>query len=243
MNYELKIITERKKHKVFLQNGFYSPCLPTHIHKHKYTEIHIVFGGNADFSIGESIYRGKSGDLIAIPGGIFHCCTVNEETARHTAFQIDCKIEDVSVHNIGADTAGDFLKEIEECKFSGDYTKIAAYIRLFCSYFCPDEKLLSKPVTDYGFLIQEFFSLRYSEDVCLCDLAEVLHLSERQTERLVIEHTGNTFRKELAATRMNIAKELLENSEMSLSEISQYVGYKTYTGFWKAAKKYGFFTV
>ena len=93
-------------------------------------------------------------------------------------------------------------------------------------------------MTDYGFLIHEFFSLHYSEDLHLCDLAQFLHLSERQTERLVIEHTGNTFRNELTAIRMTIAKKLLTSSQMSLTEISQYVGYKSYAGFWKALNKY-----
>ena len=73
------------------------------------------------------------------------------------------------------------------------------------------------------------------------DIANYLHLSERQSERLIIDYTGHSFRDELVATRMNMAKILFSTTDMSLSEISQYVGYKSYNGFWKAAKKFNFF--
>ena len=38
--------------------------------------------------------------------------------------------------------------------------------------------------------------------------------------------------------RMNTAEHLHKTTDMSLTEISQYVGYKSYNGFWKAMKKY-----
>ena len=109
---------------------------------------------------------------------------------------------------------------------------------LFCNYFCHKKKVIAQTVDDYGFIIQEFFSIHYSEDIHLGDLANLLHLSERQTERLVKEYTGNSFRNELAAIRINIAKNLLKYSQMSMRKICEYVGYKSYVGFWKAMKKY-----
>lgn len=112
------------------------------------------------------------------------------------------------------------------------------YIGLFCSYFQNEEILKAQPITDYGFLIHEFFTNNYSFDIHLSDLADELHLSQRQAERLVIEYTGNSFREELCQTRVTMAKELLKNTGMSLGEVSRYVGYRSYAGFWKAMKKY-----
>ena len=112
---------------------------------------------------------------------------------------------------------------------------------MFLSYFSANERLEAKEVTDYGFLIHEFFSIHYNEDIHLRDIANYLHLAERQSERLIIDYTGHSFRDELVATRMNMAKILFSTTDMSLSEISQYVGYKSYNGFWKAAKKFNFF--
>lgn len=236
---ELTIAMRRKKYRVFLQNGFYSPFIvKKNLHKHNFAEVHLVANGSAVFSVGDRIFPLHSGSLLLIPRGIFHCPIEGEKDTLHTAFQIDCEVNAVSVYDIEPDSITRFLREIEACKTSQDYSRIAIYIALFCSFFLPDEKVPIQPVTDYGFLIHEFLSVRYGEDLRLTDLADYLHLSERQCERLVIEHTGNTFREELATVRMNIAGNLLKTSNMSLKEIAEYVGYRSYAGFWKAMKKH-----
>lgn len=236
---ELIIKSTSHEYKVFLQDGFYSSAAPTQrLHKHNYTEVHAVVNGNATFIIGENVYSLISGNILIIPGGIFHGCDSKDEHTLHSAFQIDYKLDKPSDYTIGSDTILSFIKETENSKFSHDYSKVAVYIALFCDSFCHHDKLLAQPVTDYAFLIHEFFSLHYSEDLHLHDLAKFLNLSERQTERLIIEHTGNTFRNELTAIRMNIANKLLTSSQMSLTEIAQYVGYQSYAGFWKAMNKY-----
>ena len=71
----------------------------------------------------------------------------------------------------------------------------------------------------------------------LCDLAEIPHLSERQTERLVIKHMGKSFKEALLDIRTEMAKKLMETTDMPMSEIAKSVGYKSYAGFWKAMKK------
>ena len=58
-----------------------------------------------------------------------------------------------------------------------------------------------------------------------------------EMERLVIKHTGHTFREELTAHRTEMGRYLLDNSEMSPGEIARYVGYRSYAGFRKAMKK------
>ena len=176
--------------------------------------------------------------MLIIPRDIFHCCTNKENDTMITAFQINRDIGKVSFYDVGSKIILEFLEEIKRSTINRDYTKISAYISLFCSYFCSDSNLSVQPVTDYAFLIYEFFSANYAKDLHLEDLAEILHLSERQTERLVIEYTGKTFKDELVTIRMNIAKKLLKSTDMSLSEIAQYVGYRSYAGFWKAMKKH-----
>ena len=237
---ELIIKNNSGEYKLFLQDGFYSSTAPTQgLHKHNYAEIHAIANGDATFIVGERSYSLKSGCIMIIPSGVFHCCITKEESALHSAFQLDYKADKVSKRMIGSDAVLSFIREAEETKSTGDYSKVAAYISLFCNSIRPCEKLHASPITDYGFLIHEFFSLHYSEDLHLYDLAQFLHLSDRHTERLVIEHTGNTFRSELAAIRMNIAKRLLKSTKMTRTEISEYVGYRSYAGFWKAFNKYG----
>lgn len=234
---ELEVMAGTQMRKVFLQDGFYLRRKPTgNLHSHTYGEIHLVTGGKAVFRIGKEIHDTDAGNLFLIPNGVFHCCDHMEAGARHTAFQVDCKAEKIFTCSVGGETVADFFAEIERCGTAGDYRTVAAYIGLFCS-FCTAEKIAAKPVTDYAFLIHEFFSLHYSEELQLCDLAQALHLSNRQTERLVIQYTGHSFREEITQMRLSMAKRLLEAGEMSLGEAAQYVGYRSYAGFWKAVKR------
>ncbi len=236
---EIIVKTPSREHKIFLQSGFFSSTKPTsNLHKHNFAEVHIIANGNATFSIGGHLYSLSSGSLMIIPRDIFHYCDSKDENTIHAAFQIDYEQNETSVYDIGTDTVLRFLDETEKCKISQDYSKITSYIAFFCGYFCHSEKVIAKQTNDYGFLIYEFFSTRYNKNLQLCELADFLHLSERQTERLVIKYTGNTFKKELASLRMTIANNLLKYSNMSLKEVSLYVGYSSYAGFWKAMKKY-----
>ena len=86
-----------------------------------------------------------------------------------------------------------------------------------------------------GFL---FFSRRYAEPVTVADLAEVLMLSEKQTEREVRRRTGLPFRRTLLHFRMSAADSLLSSTACSKNEIAERVGYRSYSGFWKAYRAY-----
>ncbi|MBQ7974777.1 MAG: helix-turn-helix transcriptional regulator [Clostridia bacterium] len=239
MNIQLTLKTDSGNYNVFMSRGLYLPYTsPKHLHRHKYPEIHVVTGGNARFNINNKLYSAQSGTILVIPPDIFHCYLDKEKTAQRAAFQVDCDINEFAVYKISPDTVKDFFIEAEECDHSGNYSRLSAYIALFFSYVHPKQETSVQPLKDYGYLIQEFLSMHYGKDLHLRDLAEYLHLSERQVERLVSEHTGKTFREALTLTRMNIAKQLLKSTHMSLNEIAQYVGYKSYAGFWKAMKNH-----
>lgn len=229
-----------KKVKAFLQRGFYLHLPPTkRIHRHNYADVHVVAGGGMVFRIGAEIYSVQEGTLLIIPRGTFHYCVEKEETAVHTAFQIDFEADGVSSYAVCPDVIFDFYREIERAKEIGEYLRVAAYISLFCSYFCEKDTVVARKITDYGFLIQEFFQTQYGKDTKLKDLAETLNVCQRQAERLVWKYTGKSFRDELSFTRITMAKQLLKYNHMSMQEVAGYVGYRSYAGFWKAMQKYG----
>ena len=236
---EITVMIGSEAHRAFLQNGFYNTSPPSSIHKHNYTEIHVISGGDSIFAVGENKYSVRDGSILMIPPKTYHCRQGEEKDCRHSAFQIDLETDSPKIHSLAPETVSDFFKEIEKANKSGDHTVISAYISLICSYFESVHREISKQATDYGFSIHEFFTQNYNKNIRLCDLAEALHLSERQAERLVIEYTGKTFRDELSSIRIEMAKHLLSTTDMSLGEVSSYVGYRSYAGFWKAMKKYG----
>ena len=88
------------------------------------------------------------------------------------------------------------------------------------------------------FIIYEFFENRYNEDVTVFDLARELNLSEKQTSRLVEMYIGVGFSKALTNYRLNAAKQLLTSDKsLTMSTVAELVGYRSYSGFWKAFKK------
>ena len=235
---EITVSVGASAHKVFLQDGFYNKhMLSGKIHKHNYAEVHFILGDDTAYRVGDEDLVVKSGSMLVIPPAVYHAGVNKAPETLHVAFQIDAPVSEASMHSLPVGLIEEFFFEIDRCAVNEDYSGICAYIALFSRHFLASERVAER-ISDYGFLIYEFFSNRYSEDVHLSDLAEDLHLSERQAERLVIEHTGNSFRDELTVTRVNIARQLLETSDMTLAEVAGYVGYRSYAGFWKAMKRY-----
>lgn len=234
----LAVTTSTGEHKVFLQGGFYmSSFASSPIHEHNYAEIHLVVGGNASFTVENEKVEMKSGSMLVIPSKTFHSSDSKDDSAEHCAFQIDCEVKKWANYQFTETLVREFFDTVKRTSPYDDHSAIAAYVALICSSFENTERLVPKPITDYGFLIFEFFSRSYNKNIRLSDLAELLHVSKRQAERLVLEHTGQSFREALATARVRIARELLKTTDMSLREIAEYTGYRSYAGFWKAMKK------
>ncbi|MCI0557362.1 MAG: helix-turn-helix transcriptional regulator [Nitrososphaera sp.] len=62
-------------------------------------------------------------------------------------------------------------------------------------------------------------------DLNLSSVAKSLGISPSYLSRIVARHTGTAFRQHLAAVRMRHAAQLLQNSMLSIKEISWAVGY------------------
>ena len=110
----------------------------------------------------------------------------------------------------------------------------------FLSELCFDMPLSISENTDYAYLIFEYLSVHYNQDITVSSIAKELNFSTKQVQRIIKGETGNTFLSELTAHRMMIADYLMKSTEMSLKEIAEHIGYKSYSGFWKAWQKYSY---
>lgn len=91
-------------------------------------------------------------------------------------------------------------------------------------------------------IIDTYFTSRSSDrDASLGELSNLLHLSERQTERKLLKLTGRSFKALLLEHRMTVARDMILNSNIKLSEVAYNVGYSSYDVFFKAfTKHFGF---
>ena len=115
MNNELKVRVGTSEKKIFLQPGFYDFSIGiSHIHKHKYSEIHIVAAGKTLFVVDNKTFELTKGDVFAIPANTYHACTFRSCDIIDTAFQIESPIEKISNIKFSPETLSDFFNEIKQ---------------------------------------------------------------------------------------------------------------------------------
>lgn len=236
--YELPLFFCGKYEKAFLQKGFFNDtALTSAIHKHFLTEIHIQTEGEAKYEIGDNIITLKKDQAFIIPGGVYHKTVGFDEHSKQIAFQISAETRESRKITLLPFT-GEKIRELtKELSVPGNADVLSACLSLVCSEFFKPENAYSLEKTKAReYLIREFFANRYSENVTLSDLAEALSLSTKQTAREVEKYMGKSFGEILRETRLEIAKKLISENKLSLSEISEQVGYTSYSGFWKALK-------
>jgi len=75
--------------------------------------------------------------------------------------------------------------------------------------------------------VLQYVESRHVNSACrLDDVARNLHVSRSYLSRLVFKETGVTFNRHLQLARMNTAARLLQESELSIKEISSGTGYE-----------------
>ena len=79
----------------------------------------------------------------------------------------------------------------------------------------------------------DYIRLHYSEEISLSVLIDIAAMSKANLTRRFLKETGTTIISFIRDTRCYHAKKLLENSELSIKEISSYVGYEDYNYFTK----------
>lgn len=238
MNNRITINVGNEQKTFFLQNGFYFKHTEVSpIHKHYYTEIHIVIDGNASYTTDKKTYNLESGDILVIPPNALHSCSAVDSNSRHCSFMIDCPVKKVIKCKLSPQTLKDFFDEIDIAEQKQNYAKLSAYLSLIYNTAFESKEFTAEKIVDYSFIIEEYLKINYAKDIKLSDLAAELNLSEKHTERLIKKFTGNTFKQELSSIRIKTAQMLLSSTDMSMTEISEYVGYNSYSGFYKAYKK------
>ena len=79
----------------------------------------------------------------------------------------------------------------------------------------------------------DYIRLHYPEEISLSVLTDIAAMSKANLTRRFLKETGTTIISFIRDTRCYHAKKLLENSELSIKEISSYVGYEDYNYFTK----------
>ena len=163
MNNILSIKVADKTKRVFLQNGFYRhKTYLSPLHSHNYSEIHLVARGSVKFFIENKEYVMDAGTILIIPPTVFHWVMAEDEDASRIAFQLEHTVSDFCNKKIPQQILLELEKEILIALETDNYSRVSPYLSLVCCRLLDGETETPTPISDYAFLIYEFFSQRYN---------------------------------------------------------------------------------
>lgn len=242
MNTEFIIDINGFQAKLYMQIGFFNhKDLSFPLHKHPISEIHVLLSGSAVLECEKGEIVVQEGDAICMPANMLHTYRSFDKDSKRITFFIDCNKHPITTTKITFPPSALSLlcKEIEEYVLTGKDSKLKALLSYICSdFFITEDKKPLSHITNRELIIDDFFRKKYNSNAKLDDLAQELMLSPKQTERELKRITGNTFVGELSKRKIEAAIVLSQTTNIPLTKISEMVGFVSYSGFYKAYKKY-----
>lgn len=95
------------------------------------------------------------------------------------------------------------------------------------------EDLIPDSVGIRNQMIESFLYNNAHRNFTIRELADYIHLSERQVSRILLKYYGTTFKQIVNHNRIQVSKSLLLRGE-SISRTAELVGFQSVTGFRKA---------
>lgn len=86
--------------------------------------------------------------------------------------------------------------------------------------------------------VKEYVNEHYSEEITLSDIAQNLHLNYYYLSTYFKNHTSENLTTYINRVKIEKAKQLLKESDISITEISKIVGFSDHNYFSKVFKKY-----
>jgi len=255
-------------HLLNIINCHFKRSLPDHSHGSNSYEIHYIYAGYGKVKIHDVFYDLKPGTLYITGPHIGHSqipCSedpmceycvyleVTQEKGKRKTAESE-SIANVFVSNpfwLGEDTQNilsimqQLFCEIEHQLLGYEESIISLLRQLIISIVRNYKNLtsVSRTFTHLTFtdnkplVIEEYFLYEYN-NLSLEDLSSRLNLSPRQTERYLKEHYGKTFIQKKTESKMATAALLLSDSSMSITNVSDDLGYSSIEHFSTAFKRY-----
>ena len=119
------------------------------------------------------------------------------------------------------------------------FIQLADCAKSFCQKDSQSSKLPQGDQHNHQyFLIEQYINTTYNQKTTVAKLAELLHISRRQADRIIMQIFGKTYAELVLEHRMSIAQTMVKKTDIPCAAIAEKVGYSSYTGFYIAFKKY-----
>lgn len=222
-----------------------------HYHFHSFYEFLMVVTGKMHIIIEDNDFFLESGNICIIPPNTIHYILEDEESFR-TGFRFSFSRSNYgntphffprfqkSFHNLhtafilnDATIYENFLKTSALVIRNQNSSYVADEL-LFLALDCVSHIISQEPTTqreEYSSdnvrseYIEDFINTTYHANPKIEDLAKVLNLSKRQTERVIARLFNMTFSELILKKRLTIAKFLLQKTTHTMEEIAFQTGF------------------
>ena len=221
--------------EILFEDGFFSIAMcSSGFHDHGVAEVHVTYLGECRLYTEEEEIISAAGTVTVIPAGVVHRLQMRDFETVHRTFMMSAPISSLRSFSVPRVVLDEMDEKIRAAAVTGNFSAICPYFAFLCKDAF-DVRWKVERVDNKQFIISEFFTNRYADKITLADLARELHVCEKQAARLVVRYMGASFSEVLTAHRMRAARLLLKSdSSLALGEIASMVGYRSYSGFWKA---------
>jgi len=131
--------------------------------------------------------------------------------------------------------------------YDGSYIR-QEKLRTYCTLFLlqlfelltlqkPEMQVQTVETVPQEYEIDEFFSHNFSSNRSNAQLARQLNVSQRQLYRILKKSYGVNYREKLSEIRIEIAKDYLYNTDKSIGQIAEILGYSSGANFSTFVKK------
>lgn len=215
-------------------------------------ELHVILEGSCMFEDDGSPGRLEQGDAVLITPGVHHMAGENTSSFRRFSFQfsfVQGELKTAMERLSGSCRFYADRRLIELCiltgKESGRQDELGAAALqglLTATFVCmlrnlpvrtPSSAETEKRSMIQTDIIDEFFEKNHPFPAYETDLAKQLGVSSRQLVRILKQEYGMCFREKLIKARLDHAAWLLRESTMTVSKISEQVGFCSESNFYK----------
>lgn len=233
------------------------------MHIHSNCEINYITSGHVTFTVKDTVYELKSGDIVFVNGNIPHSSVAYKGTQK-IIFQFPAKPSSKSlkplfnhIQNMGMDTfifkpgidgytqikvcLTDMINENQEEKFAfeefimADTYKIIAILYRYGILKNPNQ-FFSNQNYDRLSPVFEYIHAHYKENITLEQMSNLINVDKAYFCRLFKKTMNTTLIDYINLVRISYAEKFLTSSDLSITEISDEVGFGSNAYFTKIFK-------
>ena len=235
-------------------------------HFHHYYELYCLKKGTLSIEFEDETMPLSTGEILCISPGVLHAGNFPEgielyvlnfafkknnlKTRNDLYGQVSRLFSDPVTRFYGCESVNNIIAPVVNMCYSGlplSLYKIAQnffrIIDMLLDISALQPKIfLESSITDTNInrlsTISRMIQSYFKENITSKDIAEALFLSPRQVDRIVSQYYGCTLHQRITQLKMKSASKQLLTTDKPISEIAQYLGYRSPNTFYSAFKKH-----